>query len=532
MVNRMVSQLIRNYTILYFLDYGKSFGGAVNALLQQAILMKKAGHRVVLFFSDYLGNEIEADYEGIYRELGIEWIWTTYQISSQTEDIDVVCLVRNYDKLKKEISSYNPDLLHSVQINPGVELVGRELKIPHIMNIYPLIPEFFTVDYLNVFPHYHLCDSWYYAKKWQYYLKTDSSCIRTVVNSRHKRNWSIDRSLINYICVGSIYKEKNQLAVITSFHKALQNGVNGRLTLCGYANSGYADKCRRYIEENRLNDKIFLKDFCPDMQAEYDKSDVLICGSKRESYPNVISEAMANGLVIISTPVAGVPEVIENDVNGYLARDYSADALYEKIMCFHKDLLEGKVEQILKNAEQSFQECHAPQKVMLQLQQYYRYVCHDYDKRKNTNTTIVDITAVKNAFGDLIYKFTQAEMHFTDSQKVGLKLWYLFHVEERIRSAYREGKCFYIWGTGKYGIVVKELIDYFLPDIHISGFLDSCKKGTYLEYNIYNPEEMIQKENVAVFIAAVNGQDEMIERLEGQKKIFNKDFFILSSRRW
>ena len=57
MVNRMVSQLIRNYTILYFLDYGKSFGGAVNALLQQAILMKKAGHRVVLFFSDYLGNE-------------------------------------------------------------------------------------------------------------------------------------------------------------------------------------------------------------------------------------------------------------------------------------------------------------------------------------------------------------------------------------------------------------------------------------------------------------------------------------------
>lgn len=520
------------YTILYFLDYGKSFGGAANALLQQAMLMKKAGHRVVIFFSDYLGNQIETGYAEICRELGIEWKWVTYQISSQTEDIDVVCLVKNYDDLKKEILSYSPDILHSVQINSGVELVSRELKIPHIMNIYPLIPEFFTVDYMSIFPHYHLCDSWYYARAWQKYLKTDSSCIRTVVNSRHKRNVVINYSLINYICVGSIYKEKNQLVVITAFHKALQSGVEGKLTLCGYANSDYADKCRRYIEKNGLNEKVILKNFCPDMQAEYDSSDVLICGSKRESYPNVISEAMANGLTIISTPVAGVPEVIEDGVNGYLAKDYSVDALYEKIMCFYKDLLEGKVEQVKKNAESSFQEYHAPQKVMFQLQQYYRYVWHDYNKRKNKDIAVIDITDVRSIFENLLNKYTQGEGYFTDSSKVALKLWYLFHVEARIISAYCEDKYFYIWGTGKYGIVVKELIDYFLPNIHIRGFLDSCKKGAYLEYNIYNPEEILQKENTVVFIAAVNGQDEMIERLESQKKVFNKDYFILSPRRW
>lgn len=520
------------YTILYFLDYGKCFGGAVNALLQQAILMKRAGHRIVLFFSDYLGNQIEAGYKEICQKLDIEWRWTTYQISSQTEDIDVVCLVRNYDKLKKEILSYNPDILHSVQINPGVELVSRELGIPHIMNIYQLIPDFFTVDYLDVFPYYHLCDSWYYAKKWQGYLKMDSSCIRTVVNSRHKRNMPINCSFLNFVCAGSVCSEKNQLAVITAFHKALQNGVEGRLVLCGYASGGYADKCRQYIEENRLNDKIILKDFCPDMQAEYDESDVLICGSKRESYPNVISEAMSNGLVIISTPVAGVPEVIKDRINGYLTDNYSVDALYEKIMCLHNDLLKGKVVQILQNAEKSFQENHSPQKVMFQLQRYYIYVCKDYYKQKKENIIRMDITDVKNIFGSLIYKFTEREVDFKESQKVALKLWYLFHVKERIMSAYYKHRDFYIWGTGRYGIVVKEMVDYFLPELHIIGFLDSSQKGTYLEYNIYNPKEIIQKENVVVFIAAVNGQNEMIEKLEEQQKVFNKDYFILSPRSW
>lgn len=522
-----------NYTILYFLDDGKGFGGAANTLLQQAVLMKRAGHQIILFFSDYLGNQMDDGYKKICQDLGIEWKWTTYQISSQTEDIDVVCLDRNYEKIKKEIISYNPDILHSVQINPCVELVSRELKIPHIMNIYQLNPDFFSVDYLRIFPHYHLCDSWYFAKKWQHYLKTDSSCVRTVVNNNSKRNLSMNSFPINYICVGNICKRKNQLTVIKAFQKILKNGIDGRLVLCGYADGGYAELCRRYIEENMLGDKVFMKGFCPDMKAEYAVNDVLVCGSIMESYPNAISEAMASGLVIISTPVAGVPEVIEDGVNGYLADDYSEDALYEKIIQFQRDLREGRVVQILENAEKSFQKYHASQEVMRQLQQYYNYVLNDYNKRaKEENTSVIGITNIRNNFGGLLQKFTQREEYFIESQKVALKLWYLYHAEERIMSAFYRNRDFYIWGTGKYGVIVKELVDIFLPRIQISGFLDSNKKGTYLEYNIYSPDEIVPKENIVVFIAAVNGQDEMIEKLESQKKVFNKDYFILSPRSW
>ena len=62
-----------DYTILYFLDYGKRFGGAANTLIQQAILMKRAGYSTVLFFSDYLGMQMHDEYKRICESLKIEW---------------------------------------------------------------------------------------------------------------------------------------------------------------------------------------------------------------------------------------------------------------------------------------------------------------------------------------------------------------------------------------------------------------------------------------------------------------------------
>lgn len=37
----------KKYKILYFLDYGKSFGGAANTLFWQAVLMKQMGKAVM-----------------------------------------------------------------------------------------------------------------------------------------------------------------------------------------------------------------------------------------------------------------------------------------------------------------------------------------------------------------------------------------------------------------------------------------------------------------------------------------------------
>lgn len=524
----------KKYKILYFLDYGKSFGGAANTLFWQAVLMKQMGHKVVIFFSDYFGSGMKEEYGRAYLNPGIEYKWSTYQISSQPEDVDIVCMDENYEKMKEAVALYKPDILHSVQINPCVELVARELKIPHIMNVYPLIPEFFSINYMDVFPHYHLCDSWYYAKKWQYYLGTDSMCIRTVVDARIREKRAFGERKLRFICVGSIYKGKNQLTVIKAFHKALKHGVRGTLTLCGYANGDYGKECIQYVENNDLQDYVSIKGFCTDMDKEYAQSDVLICGSTRESYPNAISEALANGLVVISTPVGGVPEVIKDGKNGYLTRDYSEKALYEKMIQVQKDINNGKIVELLNQAERTFLENHSPQAVKSQLIQYYQYVLKNYKQRNTTEgeRDLIGIYEVRNAFASLMARYYQNESRVTEPDKIAQKLWYLFHIKDAIKDALIKGKEFYIWGTGKYGLVVKEIAEIFLPEVPISGFMDSNKKGKFFDYAIYFPEEKLKRENIVIFVAVVNGQDKVIEKLEERRLVYDKDYFVLSTRGW
>lgn len=48
--------------IMYFLDDGQGFGGAANTLLQQAVLMKKAGYNVLLCTSNDKKKEMAKEY--------------------------------------------------------------------------------------------------------------------------------------------------------------------------------------------------------------------------------------------------------------------------------------------------------------------------------------------------------------------------------------------------------------------------------------------------------------------------------------
>ena len=522
------------HTILYFSDYAENFGGAVNTLLQQAALMQQAGHNVIVFVSDYFGKQMSYEYKEISSRLGMEYKWATYRISNQPEDIDIVCIDKYYEDLRDKIKSYNPDILHSVQINACVELIGRELNIPHIMNIYPLIPEFFSLDYMNIFPHYHICDSWYYAQKWQQFLHTDSTCIRTVVNSRKDREKKFATETVNYICVGAVYREKNQLTVIKAFHKALLLGMHVKLTVCGYIEGDYGRECVQYVTNNHLEDSITLKGFCSDMDKEYQQCDVLICGSTRESYPNAISEAMANGLIIISTPVGGIPEVIKDGENGYLAQDYSEDALLEKMIQVQNDITSGKIQEIAVMTETTFLNHHSPQAVERQLIQYYQYVLEDKQRENQLaeRNKTVDIKSVRNSFESLLCTFEKNKDKFTDEREISAKLWYVYHVKDIINRLAVDGRKIYIWGTGNYGVVAKEIMDVFLPQISITGFLDSNKKGTFKGYAIYYPDEILQKKESVILIAARNGQNEIIEKIKKCDMEFDKDYFMLAKRYW
>lgn len=59
---------------------------------------------------------------------------------------------------------------------------------------------------------------------------------------------------------------------------------------------------------------------------------VFVLSSPDEGFPNVILEAMALGIPVIASSVGGIPEVVEEGINGYLFTPKRADLLAEKIL--------------------------------------------------------------------------------------------------------------------------------------------------------------------------------------------------------
>lgn len=66
-------------------------------------------------------------------------------------------------------------------------------------------------------------------------------------------------------------------------------------------------------------------------------SDVFVLPSLSEGFPNVILEAMAAGLPIVTTNITGLPEIVKDGGNGFLVEPGSSNQLAEKISLILSD---------------------------------------------------------------------------------------------------------------------------------------------------------------------------------------------------
>jgi len=62
------------------------------------------------------------------------------------------------------------------------------------------------------------------------------------------------------------------------------------------------------------------------------QADILVLPSLSEGFPTVILEAMAGGLPIIATSVRGIPDIIDEGINGYLVNTKRPDEIADKIL--------------------------------------------------------------------------------------------------------------------------------------------------------------------------------------------------------
>lgn len=515
--------------IVCFMDNYASLGGAAHTLLRQMLLMKHMGKDVHVAVSKYGCGQVCPEYLSICSKAGISVYELGFSVSNQPEGIDIFSVLESYERVRDFLKSQKPDIVHSVQLNPVVELACRELAIAHVMNIYQALPQFFVFRYPDIFPHYHICDSQFYAGFWNKYFGTESYCVRTVAGKMERSRHSLEKEDLRFICVGLICERKNQMEVIRAFELSMQSGVKGKLELWGRDDMDYARKCRQYINDHHLQNDVTLMGYTTSMEAIYKKSDALICGSISESYPNVISEALAGGVVVISTPVAGVPEVIKDRTNGYLCRGYDGEALSEGICAFYRDSGTAAIKRIQENADSTYEHFHAEKSVSEELAYTYEKIV---DKQCTGTKSSYGILELTQDFRPVIERYIKNEHEILNTDFVRMNLWKIQLVIQKISLIIEKtDKQLYVWGTGKYGALYKQILDIFAPDIKIDGFIDSYKTGRYLDYEIF-PEKDIFTDKKNIILVGVLDNRDIVKILESYGYIYGYDYFHFQPLPW
>jgi glycosyltransferase involved in cell wall biosynthesis len=127
--------------------------------------------------------------------------------------------------------------------------------------------------------------------------------------------------------MGRLSPEKGFDILIRAVARRIAAGDRLRLVIAGEGDE--RGKLERLICELGMQNHIRLIGFCEDVIRFYEAIDLFVLSSRREGLPNVLLEAMAIGIPVLSTRVAGVPRLISQDENGWLVDCGDVDRLTE-----------------------------------------------------------------------------------------------------------------------------------------------------------------------------------------------------------
>jgi len=122
--------------------------------------------------------------------------------------------------------------------------------------------------------------------------------------------------VIGYI--GRLSPEKNPLGFVR-LAEALTERSN-RLAFKMFGEGNMAREVRQRVESSPARQHIQFVGYVDDVRSAFSEVDVLIVPSTVDGRPGVVMEANACGIPLIANPVRGIPELIQEGVNGYLCK--------------------------------------------------------------------------------------------------------------------------------------------------------------------------------------------------------------------
>jgi glycosyltransferase involved in cell wall biosynthesis len=149
----------------------------------------------------------------------------------------------------------------------------------------------------------------------------------------HYQAPNLESSSQNILSMGRLVEKKGHHILMHAFQKIRAKFPNATLTIIG--GGEMEEQLRSLAVQLELGDSFRLLNHLHKSQVreQMANADLFVAASLEasngdvEGIPNVLKEAMATGIPVVSTYHAGIPELITNDKEGVLVQENNVDAL-------------------------------------------------------------------------------------------------------------------------------------------------------------------------------------------------------------
>jgi len=147
-------------------------------------------------------------------------------------------------------------------------------------------------------------------------------------DARKQMNLPLDKKIVLFVAHSLHTKRKGYFIL----REAIDMFKDENILLCSVGVKGMQEtNDRQVIEMGHISDE-------NQMSLVYSAADVFVIPSIEDNLPNTVIESLLCGTPVIGFRIGGIPDMIQNGQNGYLADKINAQSLYEAVNSYLSDI--------------------------------------------------------------------------------------------------------------------------------------------------------------------------------------------------
>lgn len=320
---------------------GKKIGIAIHSLAHSG------AERVAASWASYLAKQGHNVFVVMYGHSEVTYdLGESVRVIPVAEDRETYFRMPIFKKLqaiRKIIKRENPEILLSflpkMQITMMLATWGMKIKRIETVRNNPWT----DTDVAGKRPLWDLCfrrsdavivqtqeQAQYFPQKLQKKITVISNPISKEFADRKKVYK--DARITKFVSVARINQQKNYPMMIRAFAKAVKQDLRYTLDIYGAGSPEAIQNLQTLVGQLGMEQNIKLCGWKKNISEMLPGYDAFLMSSNYEGMPNALAEAMATGLVCLSTDCkTGPKDMIDSGVNGYLATTGSEESFEEGI---------------------------------------------------------------------------------------------------------------------------------------------------------------------------------------------------------